>query len=334
MVAAEAPERLRAWGRWSLRVGVSLALLGVVIARSETERFNLLLTRVDWAWWLVGLVLVLSAWLASAQRFRLLLRGLGYRVSLGSVVTINLEAVFFSLVIPGELLAGVVRWDRVSRHTEDRTASFTLVAAERLIDWVMLALIAAAGTHLLFAGDSAPRFRLITLAVAGAISLLGVGVMLVGRMRASIRVVEVWRSRSGTRGEAWLERLARMLTAGRALAGDARHGAVIVFWTAVYCLLGLAGNLLMARAIFPSMPVLAYATSIAVLALLAQIPLTFAGVGLRELSLPVLLGAYGVTHELGLLVGLSAFVPYAVLGAGGFVLRLIGRAGLEASREP
>ncbi|MEM7351943.1 MAG: lysylphosphatidylglycerol synthase transmembrane domain-containing protein [Acidobacteriota bacterium] len=327
------PGRLQAWGRWLLRFAVSAGLLGLVISRTEAERFGLLLASTNWSWWVLGLVVVLAAPLAAAQRLRLLLRSLGYRVSLSSVVAVNLEAMFFSLVIPGELLAGVVRWHRVSRHTGDRTGAFTLLAAERLMDWVILAWLAAAGAHLLFAGDSAPGLRLTTAAVALAVSIGGGALVLAGRAPASTRLVEDWRRRYDGRTGLWVERLARLLRAGRALTGDGRDTAAVLLWTLVYWSLGMAGSLVMARAIFPTMPLLPYVATMAILALLAQIPLTFAGVGLRELSLPMLLGAYGVTQELGLLIGLSAFVPYAVLGAAGFALRLIGRAGLEETAE-
>ncbi len=326
--------RGRVWGKWLLRTAVSAALLGVVILRTDASRFSSLVARTHWGWWACGLALVLLAPVASAQRGRLLIRGLGHRVSLGSVAAINLEAMFFSLVIPGELVAGLARWNRISRHTGDRTGAFTLLAAERLIDWVMLALVVAAGAPLLFAGESAPRLRWSTAAVAVAVAALGVGVMLAGRSRPAVRVVAAWRGRCGPRTRLWVERLAQLMGAGRALTADAHRNAAVLLWSVAYWLIAVAGSVVMAWAVFPQMPVLPYAAAVAVLALLAQIPLTVAGVGLRELSLPVLLGAYGVTRELGLLVGLSALVPYAILGAAGSVLLLIGRARLEEAPRP
>ncbi len=317
-----------AFARWLLRIAVSAALLGVVIARTETSRFAVLAASVHWGGWVLGLVLVLLAPVASAQRARLLIRGLGHRVSLRSVVAVNVEAIFFNLVLP-ELVAGVVRWQRFSRHTGDRTGAFTLLAAERLIDWLALALVAAGGAPLLFTGASAPRLRSATAAVAVAVVALGVAAVLAGRSRLVTRAVQAWQGRSGPRAGAWAERLARLLQAGRALAADVRRTVAVLLWTAAFLSIFFAGSVVMARAVFPQMPVLPYVAATAALLLLTQIPLTVAGVGLRELSLPVLLGAYGVTGELGLLLGLSAFVPYLFLGAAGFALRLVGRVRLE-----
>ena len=95
--------------------------------------------------------------------------------------------------------------------------------------------------------------------------------------------------------------------------------------------MAFAGTVVMARAIDPQMPVLPYVAATAALALLAQIPITIAGVGLRELSLPVFLAAYGVTRETALLLGASAFLPYLLLGTIGFLLRVTGRSRLESS---
>ena len=51
--------------------------------------------------------------------------------------------------------------------------------------------------------------------------------------------------------------------------------------------------------------------------------MTFAGLGLREASLPVLLAAYGVTREVGLLLGLCMFLPTLLLGIAGGILHAI-----------
>lgn len=320
--------RLRAWGHRLLRIAVSGSLLGLVIVRMDASQFGVLVTRADWAWWTAGLALVILATVASAQRLRLLIGGLGHRVSLGSVAAVNLEAIFFSLVIPGELLAGVVRWDRFSRHIGSRAGAFTVVAAERLIDWVVSALMAAAGAGLLFAGESAPRLRALTAAIATTVAVLGGGAVLAGRSPSFGRAVEAWMKYCGPRTRAWVERLRRILGAGRTLAADPRRTLAVFMWTAAYWGIALAGSVMMARAVFPQMPVLPFVAATAAVALLAQVPLTVAGMGLRELSLPVLVGSYGVTREVGLVVGFSAFVPYALLGAAGFVLRLVGRTGL------
>ncbi len=315
--------------RWLLRAAISIALLTLVIARMDAGRFGALAARVHWGWWTLGLAVELLSRVASAQRSRLLIRHLGHRVSLGSVAAVNLEAIFFSLMLPSELLAGIVRWGRFARHLGDRTATFTLLAGERLIDAVLLALVAAAGTPLFFAGDSAQRLRGFTAVTAAAIAVLGGAAVLAGRSRFATRAVQAWRSRGRSGASAWVEHLARLLAASRTLAGDARQTAAVLFWTVAYWCVFLIGGVVMARAVFPQMPALPYVAATAAMVLLTQIPLTIAGVGLRELSLPVLLAAHGVTDEVGLLVGLSAFVPYALLGVAGFVLRLIGRARLR-----
>lgn len=325
---AQTPSKLRAWAKWLLRLVVSIAFLSLVITRTDGSRAGILVARVHWGWWALGLALMLFAPLASAQRFRLLIRGLRHRVSLGSVLAINLEAMFFSLVFP-ELVGGVVRWDRVSRHTRDRLGALALVAAERLIDWAMLALVAAAAAPLLFEGDVAPRLRVFVASAAGAVAALGCAAVFAARARSLALAIKRWRERCGPRSAVWVDRLVQLLVAGRALSTDTRTTLSSLFWTAVFWFASLAGSFVMARAVFPQMPMLPYVGATAALAFLAQLPLTIAGVGLRELSLPVLLGAYGVTAEVGLLVGLSAFLPYLLLGTAGLLVRLLGLSRLR-----
>jgi hypothetical protein len=62
--------------------------------------------------------------------------------------------------------------------------------------------------------------------------------------------------------------------------------------------------------------------------ILTQLPLTFAGLGLREASLPVLLAAYGVTREVGLLLGLCMFLPTLLLGVAGGILHALGKPSI------
>lgn len=323
----------RAWNSWLLRLVVSAVLLTLVIYRADASQVGILAGRASWGWWSIGLTLVLLVPTISAQRARLLIRGLGHRVSLGSVAAVNLEAIFFNLVLPGELAAGVVRWQRFSSHTGNRTAAFTVLAAERLIDLVVMALVACAGTPLLFTGESAPRLRLYTVVAASAVALLGGSALLVSRSRLSAHVLRAWHGRCGPRVETWVRPLVRLVEAGKALGDDASRTAAILFWTTAFWCIFFAGSVVMARAVFPPTPVLPYVAATAALVLLTQLPLTVAGVGLRELSLPVLLGAYGVNDELGLLLGVSAFVPYALLGATGFVLRLFGHIRLTEEAD-
>jgi len=311
---------------------VSATLLTFVFRRIDLTLVGDVLDRVHWKLWTFGLALALLAPLAAACRFAAMLGADGYHVRTRSVLAVNLEAMFFSLVLPGDLVGGAIRWARVGQHTGRRGGALGLVICERLLDWAALGICAAAGAGLLFAGPDAERSRSVVLLGGGMLAAAAIGSLAISASDAWPRVAEWAEAAVHGRVATWLIRSVGSVLGG--LHGVMTSRALMlraIGYTALYWLLALTGAVAMAHAVHAELPPLPFIAAMSAIAVVAQLPLTIGGLGLREASLPFLLAAYGVTREVGLVIGLSAFVPGLLLGLAGAGIHMGGLSRLVAA---
>ena len=326
--ATPRPSRWRAALRW-LQIVASIGLLGWVFSRVDIDSVGDLLRRIDPVSWTLGMALVLGAPLVAAERTRTLFLAAGANVPWRRVVALNLEATYFSVVLPGDLVGGVVRWARVRKKIASGSGAIALLLIERLIDYMVLGACTVAGAAWLFAGDRAPAARWIT-AGAGLAIVLAAGSVLIGARSVVAR--RFCHGAAARFSSGWIGGIAGSVASAldRAAAAMENRSATrrilvlsLAFWS-----LGWTGSILIALSVHPELPPLAYVGASSAIVILSQLPVTFAGLGLRETSLPVLLAAYGVTTELGLLLGLCMFLPMLLLAAAGGMLHALGKSSI------
>ena len=195
---------------------------------------------------LIGdLVLSLFNVLFGALRWSVLLRLAGVRMPLGRAMQLQLTALFFNVVIPGNVGGDVLKAVYAAREAEPskRPTVFLIVFVERLLGMSGLVIIAGAVT--LWRGPvlwQDPRLHDLAIAVA---ALAGVTLIVPGIVILAVR-------RSGDRLESWTggaSRLAkianRLVLAARLVSADpvklaislvlsmALHGGSLVLFTAL-----------------------------------------------------------------------------------------------------
>ncbi len=275
------------------------------------------------------MALVLGAPLVAAERTRTLFLVAGAEVPWRRVVALNLEATYFSVVLPGDLVGGVVRWARVRKKIASASGAFALLLIERLVDYMVLGACTVAGAAWLFEGERAHTARWIT-AGAGLAILFAAGTVLIGARSTVAR--RLCRAAAARFSRGWIGRIVGGVTSTleRAAAATENGPAVrrILLLSLAFWSLGWTGSILIAHSVHPQLPTLAYVGASSAVVILSQLPVTFAGLGLRETSLPVLLAAYGVTNEVGLLLGLCMFLPTLLLAVAGGILHALGRSSI------
>lgn len=328
--AGEGPPRRGAvWKRratFALQVAVSVGLLAAVFRTADQGRVLSAVRDIDWSTWTMGLALMSVGPAIAAARTRAVLRSVDADLPLLGILAINMESMFFNLVLPGDVAGGVVRWARFSARVPRRASMLAVILVERAFDWLVLCGVVAATAGLLFDGADAGRDRTLVRTAAAATAVVAVVGLAVGRSRLGTRALA--RFASGRRGRTRaLARRGRAILRGvRASTASVRGVLVVLALTAAYLAPVLLGTFVMAQAVFPTMPMGPFVAATCALVVLTQLPLTVAGLGLRELSFPVLLGAYGVDRETAVVLGASGFVPYVCMGLIGLVVHLSRRA--------
>jgi uncharacterized membrane protein YbhN (UPF0104 family) len=299
------------------RLLVSGVMLVVLIAQVPSFEPSDLVPRwsLSAALWLgVAALCTLFGLVLSAVRWQKVLDALEIHSRLPRLVSHNLAGQFVSNVLPTTIGGDVLRVSRLSRDTGETPGTFASVVLERLTGWLVLPVITIAGFVVnpgLRELGSATR---IALALAFCTLVLLVGVLAAAasrRLGGRFAARADWRRFAGA-VHLGLNRLRAHPSAAAnvLLAGFAYQLTLVVAAVAAAQSLGLrAAGLTALLAFFPAV-------------LIAQVlPISMAGLGVREGAFVLFLGPLGVAKEEAIALGLLLYllnVAVGLLGAPAF----------------
>jgi uncharacterized protein (TIRG00374 family) len=163
------------------------------------------------------------ALLTSTLRWRTLLELTGAKIGLARALQLQFTALFFNVVVPGNVGGDVVKALYVARDEDPskRTAILLLVFVERLVGLAALVLVAS-GVGVLRGPMlwQNPQLRQLAMAVAflGVCTVIGPAVFVMWMRRAGDRL-EAW-----TSGTTFIAKLAnRLVAAARLLSAGPKH---------------------------------------------------------------------------------------------------------------
>lgn len=286
------------------RVGLSLAILGWLLASLPTADLWASLRALSPLVWLFALLVFLAGHLAGVLKWRLLVNAQLPVLTVGRAVRCHFAGLFANLFLPSVSGGDVVRAGLALRGHSAQEAVVVGSLLDRFLD--LLALLILVGLGALFAPGAllAQDRRFVTLA---ALLLVGVGVagglfLLLPLPRwAPRRVAGPWRRVRGIVGHL-------LRQPQRALLGL----AVAVVVQGIFVLL----SVLLADAIGIELPLAVWFLAWPLAKLSATLPISIGGLGVREAALAALLGRFGVAAASAVALGL---LWQTVLVAGGAV---------------
>jgi hypothetical protein len=312
-----------------LRLLVSGLLLGLIVWRlgGEAEWGELV---PDWtsdaSLFLLGAAaLTLVSYVLSTIRWRQVIRALELRDRFARLLSHFMAGQFVSNALPTTIGGDVVRVSRLSKDTGDAPASFATVVLERLSGWIVLPVITGLG----FALDSSLRHEGLQTEVAlgiAAFTLAGlVGILYaVDRESVGLRFQKQdgWR-RFAAAVHLGVGRLRRhpSATVSILVAGFIyQFVLVLAAWLAAQAL-DIDISITVVMAFFPAV-------------LIAQvIPISIAGLGVREFMLVWLLDSVGVPSEKALALGILIWALTVVTSLVGAPAYAAGGGGADRLPE-
>ncbi|HEX6113072.1 MAG TPA: lysylphosphatidylglycerol synthase transmembrane domain-containing protein [Geminicoccaceae bacterium] len=292
---------------WLVRITLSGALLAAIGAVVPLGEVALALRGADRWPIALGFALVVPKLLTSGLRMLALVRAQNFRLGLGTLIAINLATSFYALFLPGQLVAGTVRWYKLARAEGQPAAALAVVGFSRLIE---LEVTLAIGLAFWVVDPQARQMHLlpallVAAALAACIGIHAAGPSLAGRIapRAS--------------GNGWGARAAAVAEAvGRFRRLTLRAQLAALGYSALTHLFGIATMVLFAWGLDSDVGFATLAWVRSLMAVLLLLPISWAGVGVREISLALLLTTFGVAAEvavaLGLLLSLRALLEGAM----------------------
>ncbi len=314
-----------------LRVAVTLALLGWLLARTDLASIGSSFAGARPAWLLAAMALQGAGVALSAVRWRMLLRAKGAELSLAFLTRSLLVGSFFNNFLPSTIGGDVYRARDTARHAGSLTEAATVVLIERTSGVLALAVFALA----------APLFGLGTAAGAQPAVLWGAVALLAAGLAAT-----AWALRPGPLGAVRrvLERVDRAVERGggrlvaRALGRAERALATLELFASDPAMLRrvfLLGVLLQAAVIVHFWCVaraLALPVSLGAFFLIAPaalvillLPVSVNGIGAREAVFALLLARHGVTIAESLAFSWAAYALLLALGVVGGIVHLSTR---------
>ncbi|MDA8166032.1 MAG: lysylphosphatidylglycerol synthase transmembrane domain-containing protein [Desulfobacteraceae bacterium] len=246
-------------------------------------------------------------------------RAQGIPLSLRDMVRINLATAFYALFLPGVLAGGAVKWYKLARAGSKPAQAAAVVLFNRYMETFAVVLVGV----LFLLPDPLPTGGFRSLKTASlfllVLFLIGYGLLLLPRLPE--------------KAERWIARLPlpqpvqekrRKLLDAMQRFQDLRfrdhaglHG-VLLLRNGV----GILSTYLLARSLDLDISLIQVGWVRSVMALIATLPLSFSGLGVREGTLVVLLSGYGVPPAQALAFSFLIFLRGILLASAGGLLEL------------
>lgn len=311
--------------RW-LKLAVSAAALGLVISRLDTARLWAELRHVEQWTFAVAFLLYLAGQVITALRWGLIARAAGFGESKAKVCLYYYVGMFFNLFGPSTLGGDLVRSLYLGGATNRRTAALHTVVFDRVIGFVMLVVVAL-GAMLAFGRMGIPRGLAAITGLAGVAALCG-WLSVPGLARLCLRP-----------GHPLREVLEVELAS---LWEDRRLLLEVALISVGFHMLQIGAVALLGRGLGLPVDWRYYFLCHPLVTILSAIPVSLAGLGIREMGYVYFLSALqGVAREgavalallwLGVVVGAS-LVGGAVFLASGAELPPVRAPGSSLVRE-
>ena len=242
--------------------------------------------------------------------------------SVYAIFRIQMIATFYSLVLPGDLLAGGVSWYKLSRPGRKYVEAGALLIFFRLVQiscLVFIGLIVALWDPQI----GSPEFR--TLIIIGLLSIIIMWILFFSNQ--VIRILDFivsrvnWDSSFLTSLYDNVEKLLNTILRFRTLG---INRLIFVFGLSLIAQsLGLVYFFSLARAVDIQLPFFVIGWISTFVTIIQMIPISIAGLGIREASYAVLLSDYGISPEQAISFSITIFAVFVIVGLLGGIFELI-----------
>jgi uncharacterized protein (TIRG00374 family) len=270
---------------------------------------------------LVGIALGLPKVYLNSVMLGLLTQKQGLRISYNRLFAVNMMVKFYMLFLPGAMIGSGIRWAKISPSGKS-AESFAAVAFNRFLE---IFLIIVTGLFWFLAGINQESFSIILL----IIFVISMVLLWLIYIKVSLFLVDWFErkptlpNRSSILQKVWnyLRKLVNSLSVYIAFS---LKELLLLFGLGILSyFVGLASYVFIARSVDISVSIFDLGWIRSIILLAAYLPFSFAGgLGVREVSLVVLLATFGVEAEIALAFSLLIFIRAVVLSLIGGVLEL------------
>lgn len=281
-----------------LKLVVSIGLLIFIFSSIDLQEFLAVVGKANPAWLLAALTMMMLGVVIRALRWQILLDAIGVRVPIGELTAIYFIGFLFNNLLPSGVGGDAIRMVELNRHSERRSDAVTSVVVDRFLG--LSALQAIALVALIFNWHVVP---VILAYFTIAIFLVGLvlGYLLINRSMYLALQTRI--------------KLFRRITAinfiGNLFESFQRYPLPALGHSYLVSLLfnivHIAMHIFIGLGLGAQASVAHYAIFVPIAALVLLIPISFAGLGVREEAYRQLFGQVGVPSEIGVALSLLVY---------------------------
>jgi len=307
-----------------LKIVVSLGLLYFIFSNLDLGAFLQTVSQAKPGWLLAALVMMLLGVVIRAWRWQILLDAIGTRVSLGELTNIYFIGFLFNNLLPSGLGGDAMRIIELNRHSRRGSDAVTSVVVDRFLG--LSALQAIALLALLFDWDAVP------VAVAWFTVAIFIGSLVVGYLLINRSLYLTLQTRLGL-----FRRLTNIKMIGNLFESFQRYPLPALGRSYLVAFLFnvslIAMNNFIGLALGAEAALAQYAIFVPITSLVLVLPISFAGLGVREEAYRQLFGQAGVPPEIAVAMSLMVYVVGNICTGliGGVIYLLRGARDMAAS---
>jgi uncharacterized protein (TIRG00374 family) len=306
---------------WVVRAALSGIVLALIFSFLPLGKVLATAGRVDTRLWLASLAIFWIGHIISALKWQLLaVRGAGF----GAVLRAHFGGLTANLCLPGVAGGDVVRAALMFPSVQDRTRLALGSLADRLIDSIGLLILAGGGLALTLREYASARTLLLCVIAALVLATL------VAVISISLHPIILRRLKQGGRLRALVERI------GGGTGALLREPRALLLCLALSMAVQAAFigvNIALAQAAGVAVPIAAWFFAWPLSKIIASLPLSLAGLGLREASLASFLAPLGADPASVVATGLLWQTILFVTGLTAGAILFLSGIGLAPSRR-
>jgi glycosyltransferase 2 family protein len=293
-----------------LRLLVTAGLLWGLATRLDLARAEAIIGRASLPWLAAALLALFATAPATAARWRFILAAGAPSPAIGSLVKLLFVGLFFNQVLPTGVGGDAVRAWRCRKLGVGLGVAIRSVLLDRASGYLVTLVVYAASLPALLRilSDAGERIGILAVFAAGLCGLLVVAVA--DFLPARLLRLPLFAA------------LAELSREGRRLVAQPRRCAGVLGLSALTVGFPVLAYMLVGKSLGTDLPFGIWLMVVPPVTLIQLLPVSFAGWGIRELGLVVILAGFGVDGEAALAVSLLIGLSLIVVGLPGGLIWL------------
>ena len=305
-----------------LRIVISCLFIGYLFFKVDVSSLAAAMGGIDVGLYVISTLLAVFSGFIVAGKYYFLIKRSALKHSLASLVKINFIARFYALFLPSAVGREVVRWIKVTRNKKGKAQFFVSIVFERL---TFLFVLLFCGMIPLFFYKSNPEIEILRLRI---LPITAIGICLVSVFILLFIFLPI-RNLIKSVVKSTLQRIRPKLDVDTIFENhnfktmSANMFASILGLSILWQIFFVCRLLVLIKAASVPLGVMDITWIGSLVLLLQTIPISFAGIGLREGAYAYLFSLFNLPPEKGVLIGILFFSQMLIIAFVGGIFEFV-----------